>query len=85
MTYKDAAKQYIEIQFQILEPVEIHQAKEDAAFYGFLNGVYWATNKAIEILDSMFMDRANISVDEWFRDSKFLFKGRETFKKKMEE
>ena len=52
---------------------------------GFVDGAEWAIKKALEVLDSMFMDRASISVDDWFQDSPNLFQGRKEFKKRMSE
>lgn len=51
----------------------------------FKAGAKWAIEKSLGILDSMFMEQCSISVDDWFRDSKNLFQGREVFKNKMEE
>ncbi len=46
---------------------------------------YFPLGKALDILDEMFMEQSNISVDDWFRDSPNLFQGRETFIKRMME
>ena len=46
---------------------------------------YFPLGKALDILDDMFMEQSNISVDDWFRDSSNLFQGRETFIKRMME
>lgn len=51
----------------------------------FEKGAEWIMQKALGVLDEMFMDRASISVDDWFRDSPNLFQGREEFKKRMSE
>jgi hypothetical protein len=51
----------------------------------FKAGAQWAIEKSLDILDSMFMEQGSISVDDWFRDSKNLFQGREEFKKRMSE
>lgn len=52
---------------------------------GFIDGANWMMEKALDILDDMFMEQSNISVDDWFRDSPNLFQGRETFIKRMME
>ncbi len=49
----------------------------------FKEGYEFALNHALVILDDMFMDQAQISVDDWFRDSPNLFQGREIFIDKM--
>lgn len=46
---------------------------------------YFPLGKALDILDDMFMEQSNISVDDWFRDSPNLFQGREEFIKRMME
>ena len=51
----------------------------------FEKGAEWIMQKAFGVLDEMFMEQGSISVDDWFRDSKNLFQGREVFKKNMEE
>ena len=40
-------------------------------------------NDVLLVLDDMFMEQSNISVDDWFRDEPNLFQGRETFIKRM--
>lgn len=51
----------------------------------YICGVEWGIEKALKVLDDMFMEQANISVNDWFRDSKNLFQGREEFIKRMGE
>lgn len=46
---------------------------------------YFPLGKVLDILDDMFMEQSNISVDDWFRDSPNLFQGREEFIKRMME
>lgn len=60
------------------------EPEESIAATAFGAGKQWAIDKALDILDEMFMDRASISVDDWFRDSPNLFQGREEFKERME-
>ena len=55
------------------------------AMTAFDAGKQWALDRALEVLDAMFMVQCSISVDDWFRDSPNLFQGREEFKKKMSE
>lgn len=56
---------------------------ENIATTAFDAGKQWAIDRALDILDDMFIDRASISVDDWFRDSPNLFRGREEFKRRM--
>lgn len=64
-----------------------HNAEPDGsiAVTAFEAGKQWAIDRALDVLDSMFMEQGSISVDDWFRDSKNLFQGREEFKKRMSE
>ena len=64
-----------------------HNTEPDGsiATTAFEAGKQWAIDRALGVLDSMFMEQGTISVDDWFRDSKNLFQGREVFKKRMEE
>lgn len=48
-------------------------------------GKQWALDRALEVLDAMFMVQCSISVDDWFRDSPNLFQGREEFIKRVKE
>lgn len=62
-----------------------HNAESDEgiAVTAFAPESQWQVDWALGVLDEMFMDRASVSVDDWFRDSPNLFQGREGFKKKM--
>lgn len=53
------------------------------AMTAFDAGKQWAIDRALEVLDAMFMEQCSISVDDWFRDSPNLFQGREEFIKQM--
>ena len=53
------------------------------AVTAFDAGKQWALERALEVLDAMFMEQCSISVDDWFRDSPNLFQGREEFIKQM--
>ena len=66
-------------------PISIQTSVQSAPGAYYTEGYNRATEKALEILDSMFFEKASISVDDWFRDSPNLFQGREEFKRKMEE
>ena len=50
----------------------------------FEAGRDYMLERALEVLDAMFMVQCSISVDDWFRDSPNLFQGREEFIKQME-
>ena len=52
---------------------------------GYMMGALWMVQKCRDVLDGMFMDEAEITVDDWFRDSSNLFQGREVFMKKVME
>lgn len=43
----------------------------------------WMYFKAQEILDSLFMEQTEISVDDWSRDSPNLFQGRKVFGERL--
>ena len=43
----------------------------------------WMYFKALEILDSLFMEQTEITVDDWFRDSPNLFQGRKVFTERL--
>lgn len=43
----------------------------------------WMYFKALEILDSLFMEQTEISVDDWFRDSPNIFQGRKVFAERL--
>ena len=58
--------------------------KQSIAETAFDAGKQWALDRALEVLDAMFMVQCSISVDDWFRDSPNLFQGREEFIKQME-
>ena len=52
----------------------------------FEKGAEWIMQKALGVLDEMFIDRAAITVGDWFWDSpNGGFQGREEFKKRMSE
>jgi hypothetical protein len=55
------------------------------AMTAFDAGKQWALDRALEVLDAMFMEQCSISVDDWFRDSPNLFQGREEFIKQVKE
>jgi hypothetical protein len=55
------------------------------AMTAFDAGKQWALDRALEVLDAMFMVQCSISVDDWFRDSPNLFQGREEFIKRVKE
>ena len=52
--------------------------KQSIAETAFDAGKQWALDRALEVLDAMFMAQCSISVDDWF-------KGREEFIKRVEE
>ena len=52
--------------------------KQSIAETAFDAGKQWALDRALEVLDAMFMVHCSISVDDWF-------KGREEFIKRVEE
>ena len=64
-----------------------HNAESDEgiAVTAFTPENQWQVDWALGVLDEMFMERASISVDDWFRDSPNLFQEREEFKKRMSE
>lgn len=43
----------------------------------------WMYFKALGILDSLFMEQTEITVDDWFRDSPNLFQGRKVFGERL--
>lgn len=53
--------------------------------FAYMAGAENTIKKALDILDDMFMEQSEISVDDWFRDSENLFQGRKEFIKRMEE
>lgn len=53
--------------------------------HAYMAGAKNTIKKALDILDDMFMEQSEISVDDWFRDSKNFFQGRKEFIKRMEE
>jgi hypothetical protein len=55
------------------------------AVTAFEAGRDYALDRALEVLDAMFMEQCSISVDDWFRDSPNLFQGREEFIKQVKE
>ena len=59
--------------------------KQSIAETAFEAGKQWALDRALEVLDAMFMEQCSISVDDWFRDSPNLFQGREEFIKQVKE
>ena len=69
-----------------MTPKEIYhntELDEGIAVTAFTPENQWQVDWALGVLDEMFMDRASISADDWFRNSPNLFQGREEFKKKM--
>jgi hypothetical protein len=64
-------------------------AQNAAGYYcvvdGYIQGYLKAFEDTLSVLDDLFMDESEISVDDWFRDSPNLFQGREEFIKRMEE
>jgi hypothetical protein len=62
-----------------------HNAEPDGsiAVTAFEAGRDYMLERALEVLDAMFMEQCSISVDDWFRDSPNLFQGREEFIKQM--
>jgi hypothetical protein len=64
-------------------------AQNAAGYYcvvdGYIQGYLKAFEDTLSVLDDLFMDESEISVDDWFRDSKNLFQGREEFIKRMGE
>ncbi len=64
-------------------------AQNAAGYYcvvdGYIQGYLKSLGDALSILDDLFMDKSEITVDDWFRDSKNLFQGREEFIKRMGE
>lgn len=58
--------------------------KQTTTEMAFEAGRDYALDRALEVLDAMFMVQCSISVDDWFRDSPNLFQGREEFIKRME-
>lgn len=80
MTIKEAADQHIGHPYDSCEGLPITMSRES-----YKGGAVWAIQKALDVLDNMFMEQGSISVDDWFRDSKNLFQGRESFKKRMDE
>lgn len=43
----------------------------------------YTLEEVLSVLDAMFMDYSDISVDDWFRDNSRLFQGREEFIERM--
>ncbi len=80
MKIKEAADQYVGHPYDVSEKITITMTRD-----AYKSGVVWTTQKALNVLDNMFMEQGSISVDDWFRDSKNLFQGRESFKRRMDE
>lgn len=59
--------------------------KQTTTEMAFEAGRDYALDRALEVLDAMFMEQCSISVDDWFRDSPNLFQGREGFIKRVKE
>ncbi len=53
------------------------------AVTAFEAGRDYMLERALEVLDAMFMEQCSISVDDWFRDSPNLWQGRKEFIKQM--
>lgn len=49
----------------------------------FEAGRDYMLERALGVLDAMFMERCSISVDDWFRDSRNLWRGRKEFIKQV--
>ena len=60
---------------------KIEQSREDV----YVFGQEQMLKKALEVLDAMFMEQCSISVNDWFRDSPNLFRGRKEFIKRVKE